>query len=105
MRPLHRQFFCIVNPTLSPKEHDGLLDLLGHGIVHIRLAAMSGDATRAEAIADALHNVPRLLKEGHEWGWTIEGFRTMFLAPLVERYPDLSVLEQPLDAASSTKGS
>lgn len=43
------------------------------------MAAMNGDAARAEAIADALHNVPQLLREGDRWGWSIEMFELMFL--------------------------
>lgn len=85
-----------MNAALSKAETDALLDVLDKGLVLIRLAAMSRDAERAEAIADALHNVPRLLKEGDQWGWTNTAFREMFLAPLVERYPDLSGLERRL---------
>jgi hypothetical protein len=40
--------------------------------------------------------VPRLLREGQNRGWTVAGFRELFLAPLVERYPDLAGLDQPL---------
>jgi hypothetical protein len=86
-----------VNPTLSAAETDALLEILERGIVLIRLAAMGGDAQRAEAIADALHNVPRLIREGQEWGWTVAVFRDLFLTPLTKRYPDLAVLRQSLD--------
>lgn len=85
-----------VNAALSKAETDALLDVLDRGLVLIRLAAMSRDAERAEAIADALHNVPGLLKQGDKWGWTITAFREMFLMPLVQRYPDLSGLERRL---------
>ena len=54
------------------------------------------DVQRLEAVADALHNVPRLLREGQNRGWTVAGFRELFLAPLVERYPDLAGLDQPV---------
>jgi hypothetical protein len=86
-----------VNPLLSATEADALLEILERGIVRIRLAAMAGDAARAEAIADALHNVPRLLREGDQWGWTMTAFRELFIAPVVERYADLGGLQQPLD--------
>jgi len=86
-----------MNPNLSTAECVALLEILERGMVHIRLSAGEGDAIRAEAIADALHNVPRLLREGQKWGWTVRQFRELFLAPLVERYPDLRGLEQPLD--------
>jgi hypothetical protein len=85
-----------VNRALSDTDADALLEILYHGLVLIRLAALDGDAVRAEAIADALHNVPHLLKEGDERGWTVLGFRELFLAPLVERYPDLRRLEELL---------
>jgi hypothetical protein len=87
-----------MNPTLSATETDALLDILERGIVLIRHAAAGGDAQRAEAIDDALHNVPRLIREGHQWGWTVAVFRDSFLAPLIERYPDLAPLRQQLDA-------
>jgi hypothetical protein len=87
-----------VNPNLSDAELDALLEVLHHGLIFIRLAAFGGDAPRAEAIADALHNLPRLLSEGHRWGSTTIEFRRLFLDALVERYPELALLEQPLDA-------
>jgi hypothetical protein len=86
-----------MNPTLSASEVDALLEVLERGLVRIRLLAASGDTMRAEAVADALHNAPRLLREGQRWGWTVSGFRDLFLAGLLERYPDLQGLQQPLD--------
>jgi len=87
-----------MNPDLSVSEVDALLDILHRGVVLIRHAAAARDAERAEAIADAIHNVPRLLKEGNRWGWTIAYLRTLFLEPLADRYPDLAGLHQPLEA-------
>jgi hypothetical protein len=58
---------------------------------------MAGNAKRAEAIADALHNLPRLMREGQKWGWTIASFRLLFLDELVRQFPDLEGLAQPLD--------
>ncbi len=89
-----------MNPNLSPAELAACLEILYRGLVSIRLAALDGDTARAEAIADALHNLPHLLSVGHERGWDIAGFREMFLDPLVERYPDLAGLAQPLDGLS-----
>lgn len=86
-----------MNPTIAAPEIDALLEVLDRGLVLIRLAAAGGDAKRAEAIADALHNVSRLLREGDRWGWTVAGFREMFLVPLVEHYPDLAGLQQRLE--------
>jgi hypothetical protein len=88
-----------VNPKLSIAEHDACLELLERGLVYIRLAAMGGDAARAEAIADALHNLPRLLREGQKWRWSIAKFRALFLDELVAKFPDLEGLQQPLDEA------
>jgi hypothetical protein len=85
-----------MNPKLSGQEVDALLDVLESGLLRIRMAGLGGDAERAEAIADALHNVPRLLKEGHKWDWTVAGLRDLFIAPLVERYPDLAGLQERL---------
>jgi hypothetical protein len=89
-----------MNPTLSTAEVDALLEILRRGLVQIRLVAGAGDSQRAEAIADALHNVPTLLREGHKWGWTLTGFRDVFLAGLIERYPEFEGLRQPLERAA-----
>ncbi|HSQ65571.1 MAG TPA: hypothetical protein VLM85_20265 [Polyangiaceae bacterium] len=89
-----------MNPTLSAQETDSLLEVLHRGLILIRLAAAGGDLVRAEAIADALHNVLRLLREGDKWGWTVAEFRERFLRPLIERYPDLAGLGQPLEGSS-----
>jgi hypothetical protein len=86
-----------MNPNLSVAQADALLEVLERGIVLIRLAAAKGDAVRAEAIADGVHNVPQLLREGHKWGWTVAYLHDLFLAPLIERYPDLAGLRQPLE--------
>jgi hypothetical protein len=86
-----------VNPNLSTAQADALLEILERGVLRIRLAAATGDAALAEAIADAVHNVPRLLREGYKWGWSVAYFQEVFLCPLIERYPDLAGLKQPLD--------
>ena len=86
-----------MNPELSTTHQDACLEILERGLVHIRLAAMGGDAKRAEAIADALHNLPRLMREGQKWRWSISGFRRLFLDELVRQFPDLQGLAQPLD--------
>lgn len=99
-RPIGR---AIVNPNLSPVEVAACLEVLHRGLVSIRLAALDGDTARVEAISDALHNLPHLLSVGHERGWTLAGFREMFLDPLLERYPDLASLAQPLDATSRSR--
>ncbi|MGH7283493.1 MAG: hypothetical protein ACRELY_18360 [Polyangiaceae bacterium] len=76
-----------MNPNLSSAEVDALLEVLHRGLILVRLAAMHGDAEKAEAISDAIHNVPPLLREGHQWGWSIDVFRAMFLEGLADRYP------------------
>lgn len=86
-----------MNPNLTPEECAACLELLYRGLVQIRLAGMDGNAQRAEAIADALHNLPHLLSVGHKYGWDVATFKELFLKPLAERYPDLAGLSQPLD--------
>jgi hypothetical protein len=81
-----------MNPALTEDKTDALLEVLYQGIIRIRLAARAGDSLQAEAIADAIHNVPFLLREGHEWGWSIDVQREVFLIPLAERYPELAGL-------------
>jgi hypothetical protein len=87
-----------MNPALTEAQTDALLAVLYEGILRIRLAAGAGDSVQAEAIADAIHNVPFLLKEGPEWGWSIDVQREVFLIPLVERYPELAGLVTALRA-------
>jgi hypothetical protein len=84
-----------VNRNLSLAEVHACLEILYRGLVQIR--SCGGNAERAEAISDALHNLPHLVSVGHERGWTLSTFRVLFLDPLVERYPDLAGLTQPLD--------
>lgn len=86
-----------MNPNLTPDECAACLEILYRGLVQIRPAGMDGNARRAEAIADALHNLPHLLSAGHKYGWDVATFKEPFLKPLRERYPDLAGLSQPLD--------
>ena len=73
------------------------LEILYRGLVQIRVAGMEGNAPRAEAIADALHNLPHLLSVGHKYGWDLTTFKELFLIPLGQKYPDLAGLSRPLD--------
>jgi hypothetical protein len=84
-----------MNAGLSSQEVDACLLLLERALVLIRAACWSKDVDKAEALADAFHNVPRLLMEKRE-SWTIEGFEQLFLAGLVERYPDFAGLRDEL---------
>ncbi|WP_146649309.1 hypothetical protein [Labilithrix luteola] len=86
-----------MNPQLSPEECAACLEILYRGLVQIRNLSAAGDSARAEAIADALHNLPHLLRTGPQRGWDVATFRNLFLEPLIERYPDLAWLTQPLD--------
>jgi len=86
-----------MNSYLTTAEVEALLEVLYRGLLEIRLAGYAGDAARAEAIADALHNVPRLISEGDRWGWSIANLRALFLDGLTARYPTLSSIVRPLD--------
>src|ERR1700709_1197670 len=88
---------ALMNPNLTADECSACLEVLYRGLVQIRLTATDGNAERAAAIADALHNLPHLMSVGHTQGWTVASFKELFLAPLCERYPDLARLSQPLD--------
>jgi hypothetical protein len=87
-----------MNSQLSPRAIDACLEVLYRGLVQIRIASQDGDNERAEAIADALHNLPHLLLEGDRRGWTVAAFRALFLAELIERHPELSGLDELLQA-------
>jgi hypothetical protein len=80
-----------MNEQLSSGEVDACLRLLERAFVLVRASCWSKDVERAEALADALHNLPRLLLESPD-GWTIEGFERLFLDGLVERYPEYAGL-------------
>jgi hypothetical protein len=87
-----------MNSMLSPKAMEACLEVLYRGLVEIRMASLGNDSVRAEAIADALHNLPHLLSDGDRRGWTIAKFREFFLADLVHRFPDLVGLDETLRA-------
>jgi hypothetical protein len=88
-----------MHTTLSEDTFDAYLRFLGRAIVLARAACQGGEIARAEAILDMIHNLPRFLL-GDERK-TFEGeFDELYLAPLLERYPDLSSLAQELPAAS-----
>ena len=84
-----------MNTRLSNREVDACLNLLERALVLIRAACWSKDVDKAEAIADAFHNLPRLLLETRE-SWTIEGFEQLFLQGLVEKYPECAGLRDEL---------
>lgn len=71
-----------------------LLEIMYRGFIAIRTAGWVGDAEKAAAIADALHNAPHLVSSGSqsEADWTIDGFRRLFLDELIAKYPDPSRL-------------
>ncbi|MBI5534592.1 MAG: hypothetical protein HY898_17835 [Deltaproteobacteria bacterium] len=71
-----------MNRTIEEEQFDACLGVLYQGLIAIRLAGWAGDATRCAQIADALHNLPDLLRTGHSRGWTVEQFVDLFLDPL-----------------------
>ena len=75
-----------------PEERlNAYLRFLGRAIVLARVACQNKDTDRAEAILDAIHNLPRFLV-GEEYTEFEANFRTFYLDPLVKRYPDLKGL-------------
>ena len=88
-----------MNPRLSREETDALLWALERAVIQIRAACWSKDIEKAEALADAFHNLPRLLI-GTPETWTIEGFE-LFLDGLVGKYPEFAGLRQELRARLS----
>ena len=50
----------------------------------------SGGVECAFAIADALHNVPRLILAGDTWGWTLAELHDSFLDELVANHPSFA---------------
>jgi hypothetical protein len=87
-----------MNTRLSQEEVDACLFLLERALVLIRGACWSKDIDKAEALADAFHNLPRLLMEGTPESWTIEGFEELFLDALVSKYPECAGLRDELRA-------
>jgi len=66
-------------------SHAQYMRLLHRALVLIRCACEAGDCRRAEAIADAVHNLPIELDDED----FVSKFEKCYLTPLVERYPDL----------------
>ena len=64
------------------------LQLLHRALVLIRSACQAGNVERAEAIADAVHNLPLHLLNGTE----LAEFPKRYLTPLIKRFPDLEEL-------------
>jgi hypothetical protein len=84
-----------VNPRLSEQEVQSCLSLLEHVLVSIRGACWSEEFDKAEALADAVHNLPRLLLGMYE-SLTLEGFESAFLEGLIETYPEFAGLRHIL---------
>jgi hypothetical protein len=82
-----------VNPELSEEELEALLDVLVRGLCSIRRAAGMGKAREARAIAEALHNVPAVLKKGSHFSLAYVRER---LAALSEVYPEQAAIARPL---------
>jgi hypothetical protein len=89
-----------MHTALSEETFDSYLTFIGRGIVLARAACQSGDVTRAEAILDMIHNLPRFLRGEERQAFQGE-FYELYLAPLLERYPDLSSLAQELPSAGN----
>ena len=87
-----------MNDRLPTRDFDVCLLLLERSLVQIRAACWSKDVAKAEALADAFHNLPRLLMDRRD-SWTIEGFETLFLAGLVAEYPEFAGLQEELRQA------
>ncbi len=77
-----------MNPKLSESEKDACLEVLYRGLVQIRAAAGCGESELAEAIADALHNLPHLLSTVERTGRSVREFREHFMGRLAKRFPD-----------------
>lgn len=71
-----------MNKTLSDEQIDACLVVLYQGLLAIRMAGYRGDAPRCAELADALHSLPDLIRNGDSRAWTIEQFVEMFLEPL-----------------------
>lgn len=80
-----------MNERVPTERFDIYLQVLGRAVILARAACQSGDAARAEAILDAVHNLPRFLTGQEHSGFESE-FYALYLEPLVHRYPDLQGL-------------
>ena len=70
-----------MNRALTDEQKDACLRVLYEGLIAIRMAAWHGDAALCDEIADALHNLPDLVRLGDEQGWSVEDFVRLFLGP------------------------
>jgi hypothetical protein len=85
-----------MNSTMCDEQKDACLRVLYEGLVAIRAAAWDGDAARCEQLADALHNLPDLVRAGDHLGWTVEAYVKMFLEPLVDDMPQAQAWKRAL---------
>jgi hypothetical protein len=83
-----------MNTRLSSRETDTCLWLLEWALVQTRAACWSKDIEKAQALADAFHNLPRLLM-GTPETWTLAGFER-FLDGLIAKYPEFVGLREEL---------
>lgn len=67
------------------------LEFIGHAIMLARYACQRDDPRLAEAILDAIHNLPSFL-QGRGGEVFEREFRALYLEPLVARYPELDEL-------------
>jgi len=84
-----------MNERLSGRDVDACLLLLEAALVQIRSACWSNEVDKAEALADAFHNLPRLLRESRP-SWTVGGFEALFLDRLIAKYPEFSAMRDTL---------
>ena len=64
--------------------------ILHRGLVLIRYACQCEEYEKAEAIADALHNLPTELARGR----VEPEFAEHFLEPLIQKHPELAELRE-----------
>lgn len=80
-----------MNERIATERFDSYLRLLQRMTILARSACQAGDPIRAEAILDAVHNLPRFLI-GEERAEFEADFVKFYMLPLLGRYPDLGFL-------------
>jgi hypothetical protein len=77
--------------AMQTERYDACLCFLERALVLIRVYCQNQETNRAEAIADAVHMLPKLLR-GRVDDHALTEFWEMYLKPLVVDYPEMREL-------------
>lgn len=81
-----------MSQAVNEAPREDLLRVLHLALVYLRTAARGRDCEKAEAIAEAIHNIPAMLEVSDRYSYSVKELSEYFIEPLIAQYPDLSDL-------------